>query len=187
MTPYEVAFMANVNPGSPDAKAVKGITIVVVRWRPSRRGVLCPATSRFPPAALTPRALQEIVFFSDIILHFFTGFFDPATQEEVLSQRVIVKHYLRRRFIVDFLTCMPWDAMFGNDASTLRLLRMLWLWKFVKLLRALRVNALFQRVTVRWGVSTMTVSVTKYAVVVLLLTHWAACALQLVAVLEKGA
>jgi hypothetical protein len=83
---------------------------------------------------------------------------------------------------------MPWDAMFdqGHDASSLRLLRMLWLWKFVKLIRALRVNVLFQRITVRWGVSTMTVSVTKYAVMVLLLTHWAACALQLVAVLERG-
>ena len=157
MTPYEVAFLSHEDSHDPSAAAVNGLTIIV-----------------------------EIVFFVDIVLHFFTGILDPSTQEEILSQRVIVRHYLHGRFWLDFVTVIPWDKMVKGQA-TLRLLRMLWLVKFVKLLRALRVNILFRRVTVRWGLSTMSVSVAKYAVVVVLLTHWAACTLQLVAVLEAGA
>lgn len=159
MTPYEVAFLSHEDSHDPGAAAVNALTIIV-----------------------------EIIFFVDIVLHFFTGILDPSTQEEILSQRVIVRHYLHGRFWLDLVTVIPWDKMAkGQDAATLRLLRMLWLVKFVKLLRALRVNILFRRVTVRWGLSTMSVSVAKYVVVVILLTHWAACTLQLVAVLEAGA
>ena len=68
-------------------------------------------------------------------------------------------------------------ALLGRLHIVFATLRMLWLVKFVKLLRALRVNILFRRVTVRWGLSTMSVSVAKYVVVVILFFELATIAI----------
>ncbi|KZC07443.1 Potassium/sodium hyperpolarization-activated cyclic nucleotide-gated channel 2 [Dufourea novaeangliae] len=51
--------------------------------------------------------VMNIVFFCDIIVWFFTGYYDYRTKVIVLDPRIVALKYLRKYFLVDVLTAPP--------------------------------------------------------------------------------
>ena len=51
----------------------------------------------------------DICFFLDIIFTFRTSFYDTITGDEVFDKWLIARNYLKGRFIVDFLSTVPFD------------------------------------------------------------------------------
>lgn len=74
-----------------------------------------------------------LVFALDLVLNFFTAYFDE--QSLIVSRWRIAKHYLRTWFIVDFLSCFPFDSLIQmSDAPTklAKLARLPRLYRLVK-------------------------------------------------------
>ena len=51
----------------------------------------------------------DFCFFLDIVFTFRTSFYDTITGDEVFDKMQIAKNYLRGRFIIDFLSTVPFD------------------------------------------------------------------------------
>ena len=51
----------------------------------------------------------DLCFFADILITFRTTFYDPISGDEVFDKYLIAKKYLTGRFIIDFLSTVPFD------------------------------------------------------------------------------
>ena len=51
----------------------------------------------------------DLCFAVDILVAFRTTFYDPSTGDEVFDPKRIAKEYLLGRFIIDFLSTVPFD------------------------------------------------------------------------------
>ena len=100
-----------------------------------------------PPYSLTSSyetALQGIdsIFFIDILLSFRSATFDIMTGEEVTEPHEIARKYLfSSRFLLDVLSCLPWDQFSTSDVFDL-----LGLFKIV---RVARVGAILLKLNVK--------------------------------------
>jgi hypothetical protein len=91
----------------------------------------------------------DFIFCADIVLNFYTSYIDKEG-EEVLDRRMIVKHYLKRNFVVDLIASVPIDNFLmvftsvGEGSGTevlsmtdmLKLIRILRLGRIIRLMRA---------------------------------------------------
>jgi hypothetical protein len=89
----------------------------------------------------------------DIIVQFNTTFFDPLSGEEVFDKVLIKKTYLKGRFIIDFLSTVPFDvivqAITGEKISILPLLSLL------KLIRVTRISRIIESMNVKEQIKLM--------------------------------
>jgi len=61
-------------------------------------------------AILVTDAVVDVVFFVDILINFHTTFVSPAG-EVISDPRVIRLNYLKTWFIIDLLSCLPYDLV----------------------------------------------------------------------------
>ncbi|CAN1253801.1 Potassium channel GORK [Linum perenne] len=54
----------------------------------------------------------QFAFLADIVVRFFVAYRDTHSYRLVYNRKLIALRYLRSRFIVDFLGCLPWDAIY---------------------------------------------------------------------------
>ena len=114
-------------------------------------------------------AIIDFSFLIDIIITFFTAYFDEKLMHLVIDKKVIAKKYLKFWFWMDLLSIIPFDRIFmeansdfGNMAKFTRvgklykMIRMLRMVKMIRLLKdrkkiissldsVLKVNAGFER------------------------------------------
>jgi hypothetical protein len=152
--------------------------------------------------------LVTVSFIVDLTFNFFLPYRTTNRQgmnSIVKSHRGIALHYLRGYFLVDLISVIPIDTILmqldlqrPGDASyvdgqvalteagleALRIVRMLRLLRLIKLFRILRASRIFAR----WeGAITINYSdreLIRWMVIVLILLHWLACALGLLAQLS---
>ena len=62
------------------------------------------------PAILIVDAVVDVVFFVDILINFHTTFVGPAG-EVISDPRVIRLNYLKTWFVIDLLSCLPYDLV----------------------------------------------------------------------------
>mmetsp|Transcript_42262 Transcript_42262/g.135277 ORF Transcript_42262/g.135277 Transcript_42262/m.135277 type:complete len:608 (-) Transcript_42262:209-2032(-) len=101
----------------------------------------------------------------------------------------IALHYFQRWFVIDLISIFPYDLMefVGvTSASNLKALRVIRLMRLAKLLRIFRAGRMFQRWEATLTIDYAKVSLFKFVVIIMFLSHWMACAWHLVAVLEYG-
>ena len=73
------------------------------------------------------------LFAIDLLVNFFTAYFDE--QKVVVSRLQIAKHYLKTWFLVDFLSCFPFDILVeltGAPSKLAKLARLPRLYRLVK-------------------------------------------------------
>ena len=68
-------------------------------------------------------------FIVDLALKFFTGFVEGHEDRGVMQQSRVVRRYVRGFFVFDACAAVPFALLGGFDASPLRLLKMVKLWK----------------------------------------------------------
>mmetsp|Transcript_27102 Transcript_27102/g.26157 ORF Transcript_27102/g.26157 Transcript_27102/m.26157 type:complete len:199 (-) Transcript_27102:1308-1904(-) len=82
-------------------------------------------------------AVVEISFAIDIILNFFQEYISDEDFYPVRDLKRISVHYLKGRFIFDFLAVMPWDTVILQDDYARQLSRLIKLLRLPKLFNIL--------------------------------------------------
>ncbi|XP_073150825.1 potassium channel SKOR-like isoform X2 [Henckelia pumila] len=113
----------------------------------------------------------QIAFFFDIFVSFFVAYRDPHSYCMVYNHNLIAIRYLKSRFLIDLLGCLPWDAIFKGCGRNEIVRYMLW----IRLSRALRVTEFFGNLEKNIRINYMLARIVKLFVVELYCTHTAAC------------
>ncbi|XP_038073387.1 potassium voltage-gated channel protein eag-like isoform X2 [Patiria miniata] len=112
--------------------------------------------------------IVDIVFFIDVILNFHTTFVGPGG-EVVSDPKVIRMNYLKSWFIIDLLSCLPYDVINAfqqqNNLSTI--------FSALKVVRLLRLGRVVRKLDhyIEYGVAFLILLMLSY----MLFAHWAAC------------
>ncbi|XP_065850537.1 potassium channel SKOR-like isoform X1 [Euphorbia lathyris] len=113
----------------------------------------------------------QIAFLIDIVVHFCVAFRDLHSYRWVYNRNLIAIRYLKSRFLVDLLGCLPWDAIYKACGRKEAVRYMLW----IRLSRACRVTELFERLEKDIRINYLLTRIVKLFVVELYCTHTAAC------------
>ncbi|XP_011083318.1 potassium channel SKOR [Sesamum indicum] len=113
----------------------------------------------------------QFAFLIDIVLSFFVGYRDPHSYCLVHNPNLIAIRYLKSRFLVDLLGCLPWDAIYKACGRKELVRYMLW----IRLSRALRVTEFFEKLEKDIRINYLFTRIVKLFVVELYCTHTAAC------------
>ncbi|CAK7324876.1 unnamed protein product [Dovyalis caffra] len=113
----------------------------------------------------------QIAFLIDMVVHFFVAYRDTHSYRLVYCHKLIAIRYLKSRFLVDFLGCLPWDAIFKASGRKEAVRYMLW----IRLSRAKRVTEFFERLEKDMRINYLFTRIVKLLVVELYCTHTAAC------------
>jgi len=131
--------------------------------------------SEIPTVLLVLNRMIDVIFGADIILNLLTPF-QKQSGVWVTDHKEIAKNYIKSWFFLDLLSVLPVDM--------LRMVRLLRLTKLLRIFRASRVLKRWEtRITMSYGFITLC----KFVLYMLLLSHWLACLLKLVSTLETGA
>ncbi|XP_070030382.1 potassium channel SKOR-like isoform X2 [Nicotiana sylvestris] len=113
----------------------------------------------------------QIAFLVDIVVQFFVAYRDSQTYKMVHKRTPIALRYLKTHFILDFLSCMPWDNIYKAAGKKEGLRYLLW----IRLSRVRRVNDFFQKMEKDIRINYLFTRILKLIVVELYCTHTAAC------------
>ncbi|CAI0417664.1 unnamed protein product [Linum tenue] len=113
----------------------------------------------------------QFAFLIDIVVRFFVAYRDGHSYRLVYDRKLIALRYLKSRFIVDFLGCLPWDAIYKACGRKEGVRYMLW----IRLSRARRVDEFFEKMEKDIRINYLFTRIVKLLVVELYCTHTAAC------------
>ncbi|KAL7160750.1 hypothetical protein ACSBR2_041415 [Camellia fascicularis] len=113
----------------------------------------------------------QFAFLIDIFVRFFVSYYDPHSRRMVYNRKLIAIRYFKSRFLVDFLGCCPWDAIYRACGRKEPVRYLLW----IRLSRALRVTEFFGKMEKDIRINYLFVRIMKLFVVELYCTHTAAC------------
>ena len=94
------------------------------------------------PAWMSIWLIIDVVFLVDIILTFCTTFTDSFTNVEVFDHKRIALKYLKSWFVIDLISCIPFDIIIEGQSSfntIARISRTSRLYKMIRLLRLLKI------------------------------------------------
>jgi len=116
----------------------------------------------------------DVIFCIDIFLNFLTPY---QTQHGmwITNHKSIAIKYISSWFLIDLVSVLPFE-----------MLRMIRLLRLAKLLRIFRASRVLKRWETRLSVSYGYITLTKFVVYMLLLSHWLACVIRLVPYIEEG-
>ncbi|KAI8784861.1 potassium voltage-gated channel protein eag [Biomphalaria glabrata] len=114
-------------------------------------------------------SMVDVVFFVDIVLNFHTTFVGPSG-EVVSDPRIIRMNYLKSWFVIDLLSCLPYDVFnafqyVDNGISTL--------FSALKVVRLLRLGRVVRKLDhyLEYGAAMLVLLI----LVFILFAHWFAC------------
>ncbi|OMO72368.1 hypothetical protein CCACVL1_17837 [Corchorus capsularis] len=113
----------------------------------------------------------QIAFLFDIVVRFFLAYRDTHSYSLVYDRKLIAFRYLKSRFIVDFLGCLPWDAIYKACGRKEPIRYLLW----IRLSRALRVTEFFEKLEKNIWIKYLFIRIVKLLVVEYYCTHVAGC------------
>ena len=99
-----------------------------------------------PPVVLIIYYSIDALFAVDIVLWFFTSYTDSESQVEVTGYKKIAKNYLKTWFFIDFLSIVPFDALFYQTRlnSLLRFIRIGKVYKMIRIFRLIKILKLIR-------------------------------------------
>ncbi|CAJ0581870.1 unnamed protein product, partial [Mesorhabditis spiculigera] len=114
-------------------------------------------------------SIVDVIFFADILLNFHTTFVGPGG-EVVIEPSVIRQNYFKSWFLIDLLSCLPYDIfyMFKKDDE-----RIGSLFSALKVVRLLRLGRVARKMDnyLEYGAATLLLLLCAYVLV----AHWLAC------------
>ncbi|EAT48564.1 AAEL000466-PA, partial [Aedes aegypti] len=114
-------------------------------------------------------SIVDVIFFIDIVLNFHTTFVGPGG-EVVSDPKVIRMNYLKSWFIIDLLSCLPYDVFNAFDHDDDGIGSLFSALKVVRLLRLGRVVRKLDRY-LEYGAAMLILLLCFY----MLVAHWLAC------------
>ncbi len=109
------------------------------------------------------------------------------THEMVTDHRAIARRYIKSWFVIDVVSIFPFDFVGGGDpnASRFALFRVVRLLRLAKLLRVVRASRILSRWRNRVGISHSTLSLAKFFLIIILVSHWSACVFHLAGAIQE--
>ena len=142
MVPYNVAFK---NKTSEDVSllVIDSVIIQLISWNSLKKQKKKESEINCNELCVCAAKIVDVIFFIDIVLNFHTTFVGPGG-EVVSDPKVIRMNYLKSWFIIDLLSCLPYDVFnaFDHDedvsfsyfpTSRLSLSRLLFLVEYLQL------------------------------------------------------
>eukprot|EP00927_Polykrikos_kofoidii_P011962 TRINITY_DN15131_c0_g2_i1.p1 TRINITY_DN15131_c0_g2~~TRINITY_DN15131_c0_g2_i1.p1 ORF type:complete len:787 (-),score=132.84 TRINITY_DN15131_c0_g2_i1:32-2392(-) len=126
-------------------------------------------------------ACIDVVFFVDMILQFFLMYPRQCDFGFVWEYRhhMIIGHYLRRWFVLDFVSVFPFDLvskLFESDgidkAKVIKIIRLL---RLLKLTRVMKASRFVRRFETSFSVTYQKLELLKFCFALLIMAHWLAC------------
>ncbi|CAM1330074.1 KCNH5 (predicted) [Pycnogonum litorale] len=114
-------------------------------------------------------SIVDVIFFIDIVLNFHTTFVGPGG-EVVSDPKVIRMNYLKSWFVIDLLSCLPYDVFNAFDHDDDGIGSLFSALKVVRLLRLGRVVRKLDRY-LEYGAAMLFILLCFY----MLVAHWLAC------------
>ncbi|XP_018348331.1 PREDICTED: potassium/sodium hyperpolarization-activated cyclic nucleotide-gated channel 2-like [Trachymyrmex septentrionalis] len=113
----------------------------------------------------------DSVFICDIVIWFFTGYYDCQTQLIILNPKIVASEYLRSFFVIDVLPVLPLEffiVLFKSMwyLAALNLLKILWMRTLIKYSR---------RLYYIYEINFHLYKVAEISVIIIVCVHWAAC------------
>ena len=137
--------------------------------------------------------LVDACFVVDLIINLHLMYLD-GNNEYVVNRWRIAAHYLRRFFIIDLVSVLPFDAVGlfmggggggGQDVSQLKILRVVRLLRLMKLLRIVRSGRVFRRLEASLSLNYAVLQLSKFVLGTCIIAHWMACACNMVTLIES--
>ncbi|KAL6178269.1 hypothetical protein ACLB2K_049788 [Fragaria x ananassa] len=116
-------------------------------------------------------SVGQLAFLIDIIVRFFVAYRDFHSHCIVYDRHLIALRYLKSRFLIDLLGCLPWDAIYKASGREEWVRYLLW----IRLSRAQRVTEFFEKLEKDIRINYLFTRIAKLFVVELYSTHTAAC------------
>ncbi|KAI0523222.1 hypothetical protein KFK09_005616 [Dendrobium nobile] len=113
----------------------------------------------------------QIAFFADIVIQFHLAYRDSRTYRMIYSPASIAFRYFKSGFILDSLSCLPWDLIYKVCGRKEEVRYLLWL----RLCRVRKVIGFFQKMEKDIRINYLFTRIVKLIVVELYCTHTAAC------------
>ncbi|KAH9649276.1 Potassium channel SKOR [Citrus sinensis] len=113
----------------------------------------------------------QIAFLIDIILQFFLAYRDSQTYRMVYKRTPIALRYLKSSFIIDLLSCLPWDVIYKACGRKEEVRYLLW----IRLYRVRKVIEFFQKLEKDIRINYLFTRIIKLIAVEIYCTHTAAC------------
>ncbi|KAL3512494.1 hypothetical protein ACH5RR_025211 [Cinchona calisaya] len=113
----------------------------------------------------------QFAFLIDIVVRFFVAYREAQSHRMVYNHNLIAIRYLKSRFVLDLLGCLPWDYIYKASGRKEPVRYLLW----IRLSRALRVTELFSKLEKDIRINYLFTRIIKLFVVELYCTHTAAC------------
>ncbi|XP_034217564.1 potassium channel SKOR-like [Prunus dulcis] len=113
----------------------------------------------------------QLAFLIDIVVRFFVAYRDFHSHRLVYNRNLIALRYLKSRFLLDLLGCLPWDAIYKASGKEEGVRYLLW----IRLSRACRVTEFFEKLEKDIRINYLFTRIAKLFVVELYSTHTAAC------------
>ncbi|CAD5232713.1 unnamed protein product [Bursaphelenchus xylophilus] len=114
-------------------------------------------------------SIVDVIFFADILLNFHTTFVGPGG-EVVIEPSTIRRNYFKSWFVIDLLSCLPYDIfyMFKHDDE-----RIGSLFSALKVVRLLRLGRVARKLDnyLEYGAATLLLLLCAF----ILVAHWMAC------------
>ncbi|VDO20883.1 unnamed protein product [Brugia timori] len=149
-------------------------TAFIVPYNIAFKAEVCLQTREHPPrgnidmVALMD-SIVDVIFFADILLNFHTTFVGPGG-EVVIDPNVIRYNYFKSWFLIDLLSCLPYDIFYMFKHNDERMGSLLSALKVVRLLRLGRVARKLDNY-LEYGAATLLLLLCAYV----LAAHWLAC------------
>ncbi|XP_066599460.1 potassium/sodium hyperpolarization-activated cyclic nucleotide-gated channel 2-like [Prorops nasuta] len=116
--------------------------------------------------------MLDILFLSDIVIWFFTGYYDYRTKMIVFSPTIVARQYLKTWFLIDILPIIPFklfDYYTRNET---------WYFVLLNLLKILRVRVVIvyiRRVQNVFKCGFQRHKILEMFVILVVIAHWSAC------------
>lgn len=115
--------------------------------------------------------IGQAAFLIDILLQFFVAYRDSRTYKMVYKRPLIALRYMKSTFLIDLLSCMPWDVIYKACGNIEEVRCLLW----IRLFRVRKVIVFFQQMEKDIRINYMFTRIVKLIAVELYCTHTAAC------------
>ncbi|KAK2652563.1 hypothetical protein Ddye_012419 [Dipteronia dyeriana] len=113
----------------------------------------------------------QVAFLLDILFNFFLAYRDNRTYRLVYKRSPIALRYLKSSFIIDLLSCMPWDIIYKAGGKKEEVRYLLW----IRLYRVRKVFDFFQKMEKDIRINYLFTRIVKLIAVEVYCTHTAAC------------
>jgi len=132
----------------------------------------------------------DVTFLADMVLILMTPVLDEEKGVWIITNWGIFKQYARFWLWIDLLSVIPFDAVSiaielqGGGSGNLQGIRLLRLLRLIKLIRVVRASRIIKRREADLELKYSTLTLFKFLVIILVLTHWISCLMALIPQLD---